>query len=59
MLDFIRGIVRPILTLMGFAVASYLVIVGALSVEVYLPMVGMMVAFWFSERKSNGNGGSH
>lgn len=54
-LDFIRGIIRPLLTLIGFVVSSYLVIVHMLSVEVYIPLVTMMVVFWFGDRNNKNN----
>lgn len=63
MLEFIRGMVRPTLTWVGFIALTAVVAYRAFILELDIPdwyqiMVGMMVAYWFGQRTHpNGNGG--
>ena len=52
MLDQLRGAVRPLLTLFGFIVVSYLVIMNKVTTNEYTLMVVGMVSYWFAERNS-------
>jgi len=52
---------RSILTLMGFAALTAAYLYGvfymtnpAVTTEVYMPLVALMVGFWFAERKNGG-----
>ena len=56
MMDLVRAIVMPLLTVGGFGAITYAFLNNVVSVEVYVPMVSMMVAFWFAV-KTGENGG--
>lgn len=47
----LRRWVRSALTVMGFGALTYTFVVGRLPVEAYVPMVGMMIAWWFGEER--------
>jgi len=48
----IRSFVRPLLTLSGWGLLLYLAIVGNDGIRMQVvSLVGMMVGFWFAERK--------
>lgn len=51
MLDLIRGIVRPVTTFAFVGVVSYLGIIGKIDPKDMLGLTGIVVAFWFSDRK--------
>jgi hypothetical protein len=48
----IQKAIRPILTFIGFCAVTYGFIIGRVSGEIYIPIVSMMIAFWFATRKS-------
>lgn len=61
MVEVIRGIIRPLVTLLGFivlaALAAYVVVTNELPEAVlvgivtgFVNLVGVAVAFWFSQR---------
>ena len=51
MIDFIRGIVRPITTFTFVGTVAYLGIIGKIDPKDILSLTGIVVAFWFSDRK--------
>ena len=59
MLEFIRGMVRPTLTWVGFVALTVVILFRAFLLDHDIPdwyqvMVGMMVAYWFGQRNNNG-----
>lgn len=52
-LDFIRGIVRPVVTFTFVGVAAYLAVVGKIDPKDILGLAGIVIAFWFSNRSNN------
>lgn len=58
MLDLIRGLVRPALTLAGFLAVTAGFLMGKVSGDIYVPLVASMVAWWFAQRRPDApNGG--
>lgn len=53
-LDIIRGLVRPLLTVGGFSAITVGFLTGRVSVELYLPIVSMMIGYWFAARTPPG-----
>lgn len=56
LIDLIRATTRPIVThvLVGALVAG--VFVGVVPAEQVVPIVAMVVAYWFADRKTRGGG---
>ena len=52
MIDFIRGIVRPVTTFAFVGATVYLAIIGKIEPKDMLGLTGIVVAFWFSDRKT-------
>ena len=48
----IRSIVRPIITLSLTATLCYLVIIGKIETQYFIGIVSTVIAFWFSERNN-------
>ena len=55
MLERVRGLVRPALTVMGFTVLSVLVLRSVVEVKEYIILVTSMVTYWFATRTHNGS----
>ena len=55
MIEMVRGLVRPVLTAVGFGAVTYLVVMGKVETKEYLVLVALMVGYWFGQR-SAGNG---
>jgi len=51
MIEAIRSLVRPILTVMGFSALTIGFLSSKIEPGIYVPLVSMMIAFWFSDRK--------
>lgn len=51
MIEGLQGLVRPLLTVMGFGAITWMTIMGTIDAGQYLGIVGTMLAFWFGERK--------
>lgn len=55
MLDFIRGIVRPTVTWIGFGVVSIIALIEISETKKppmwYVSLIGPMIGFWFGQRK--------
>lgn len=50
-----RSLVRPIVTLLfalGFTIGFFM---GKVSQDAYVPIVGMIMTWWFASRSVNGN----
>lgn len=58
-INFIRAVVRPSLTWIGFIVTAGLVIKGVTVPDWWIAMISMMLAFWFASRSSNGGSAGH
>ena len=56
MLEFIRGLVRPLVTLMGWGAVTLAFLLDKVSAELYLPMVATFLAWWFATRRPGNNG---
>lgn len=60
MIDFLRGIVRPTITWVSWAVLASLMLSGKPVPDWYIGVVGTITGFWFGSRgskpPSNGNG---
>jgi hypothetical protein len=54
MLNTVRGLVRPVLSFVGFGVLSYLAVRGQMDLREYVTLVAVMVAFYFGTRDRNG-----
>jgi len=54
MLEFIRGIVRPVTTFAFVGTIVYLSVIGSIEAKDILGLTGIVVAFWFSDRKTKG-----
>jgi hypothetical protein len=52
-IESIQKAIRPVLTFIGFTAVTYGFIIGRVSGEIYIPIVSMMIAFWFATRKSS------
>lgn len=50
--EFIRSIVRPIVTISLTATLCYLTIIGKIASEYFIGIVSVVIAFWFSDRKN-------
>jgi len=50
MLEFIRGLVRPLVTFAVTGAAIYGFVVKLIAPEVFIPMVTLILVFWFEER---------
>jgi len=51
MIEQIRGLVRPVLTLTGWLVMCYLAINTDVVREFFLGTIATMIGFWFGQRK--------
>ena len=49
-LQLLRGGVRPVLTLIGFIALTAGFLSSKVAADTYVPMVSMMIAFWFATR---------
>ena len=56
MIELFRSTVRPILTIGGFGAITYLALIGKPVPDWLFSQVGMMVAWWFSDRSRQHNG---
>jgi len=57
MIDFIRGTVRPVTTFAFVGATVYLAIIGKIDPKDMLGLTGIVIAFWFSDRKTAPKGG--
>lgn len=57
MIEAIRALVRPIATLAVLGAFIYGFVMGMIEVGLFVPVVSMVVAFWFGSR--TGGNGSH
>lgn len=48
-----RSLVRPIVTLMFATVFAVGFMMGKVSQDAFVPMVGMIMSWWFASRKEN------
>lgn len=57
-LDIVRGLVRPIITVMAFGSVVVMILAGVTVPEWYKDLVAAIILWWFATRsaKSNGNG---
>ena len=53
MLDTIRGLVRPVVTTVGFFAITAGFFLGKVPADIYVPMVTGMVTWWFASRPAN------
>lgn len=51
-LDIARAIVRPFVTLVGWAALTYLVVTQKITAGEYLALYGPILGFWFGTRGS-------
>ena len=51
-LEFIRGIVRPVVTFSFVGATVYLSVIGKIDPKDMLGLTGIVIAFWFSDRKT-------
>jgi hypothetical protein len=54
-LNFIRGIVRPVTTFSLVGAIVYLAVIGKIDPKDILGLGGIVLAFWFSDRKTKNN----
>ena len=52
MLDTIRGLVRPLVTIAGFGTLIAMIILKVQVPDWFQVMVGMMISYWFASRKT-------
>lgn len=57
MLDFIRGVVRPTVTWLGFGSIVAMLFVGIAIPDWYQAMIALLLGYWFGHRGQGGNGG--
>lgn len=56
MIESLRKIVRPVVTLALVATAIYGFVTKLIAVDVFVPMVTMVLSFWFVERAKKKEG---
>lgn len=54
MLEFIRSVVRPVVTIALTATAIYGFVVGLIDPKAFLLIFGIVIGFWFNERAKAG-----
>lgn len=54
--EFVRGIVRPILTVLAFASAVIMILAGIVVPEWYQNLVLTIIFWWFATRTANRGG---
>lgn len=60
-LDFIRGVIRPLVTVLFVSGFLYMALTGIDPPEAYMVMTGMILAFYFKDRddaKNKANSGN-
>lgn len=59
MMEWVRAIVRPAITLSGWGLIVALIARGQPVPEPFWALVGTLTAWWFADRRQEGNGPGH